>query len=159
MIFVTVGAQMPFDRLVRTVDEWAEERARDDVFAQIGPTRWRPSRVSFERFLTSKDFFEKMESATIVVAHAGVGTILSALQRRKPILVMPRRSDLQETRNNHQLATAKRLCEAGKIEVAFDEFELRKKLDSVETIEAPPSISSYASQELLEAVRKFIDES
>lgn len=38
MIFVTVGTQVQFDRLIRTVDEWAGARARSDIFAQIGPS-------------------------------------------------------------------------------------------------------------------------
>lgn len=36
MIFVTVGHQTPFDRLIRLVDRWAEENMRHDLFAQIG---------------------------------------------------------------------------------------------------------------------------
>ena len=43
MIFVTVGAQMPFDRMCKAVDAWAAKRGRSDVFAQIGETEWRPS--------------------------------------------------------------------------------------------------------------------
>ena len=35
MIFVTVGAQLPFDRLVSVVDEWAGSTGRSDVFGQI----------------------------------------------------------------------------------------------------------------------------
>ncbi len=35
MIFVTVGEQLPFDRLVRAVDEWAAASGKE-VFAQIG---------------------------------------------------------------------------------------------------------------------------
>ena len=42
MIFVTVGGQTPFDRLVRTVDNWALQHACSDAFAQIGDTAWRP---------------------------------------------------------------------------------------------------------------------
>jgi hypothetical protein len=33
MIFVTVGTQGQFDRLIRTVDEWAGGHGRTDVFA------------------------------------------------------------------------------------------------------------------------------
>ena len=52
MIFVTVGAQMAFDRLIRGVDQWARERGRDDVFAQIGPAEYEPSSVRFVRNLS-----------------------------------------------------------------------------------------------------------
>jgi len=58
-----------------------------------------------------------------------MGTIITALELDKPILVMPRRGDLGETRNDHQLATARRLHALGLIEVALDEAELRSRLD------------------------------
>lgn len=156
MIFVTVGAQMPFDRLVKAVDQWAKEKGRDDVFAQIGPTEWRPSHIEWTQFLTSAEFFEKFEAADAIVAHAGMGTILSALQNNKSILVMPRRGDLRETRNDHQVATANRLHELGKVAVAFDEVELVRKLDEVDGLEKPGGIGPYASPDLIEAIREFI---
>jgi hypothetical protein len=45
MIFVTVGTQGQFDRLIRTVDEWADARGRTDLFAQTGPAVYRSHRV------------------------------------------------------------------------------------------------------------------
>jgi UDP-N-acetylglucosamine transferase subunit ALG13 len=43
MIFLTVGTQFPFDRLVRAVDEAFDNGAIDEeVFAQIGETSYRP---------------------------------------------------------------------------------------------------------------------
>ena len=42
MILVTVGTDLPFDRMVRVVDDWAGETGRRDVFAQIGEGGWEP---------------------------------------------------------------------------------------------------------------------
>src|SRR5690349_506002 len=96
MIFVTVGAQMPFDRLVRCVDHWAAGRGRRDVFAQIGPTAWRPENIEFVQFMEPPEFRARVTEAKAVVAHAGMGSIITALELGKPILVMPRRGDLRE---------------------------------------------------------------
>ena len=85
-----------------------------------------------------------------------MGTILSALHYGKPLLVMPRRAGLGEQRNDHQLATAARLLEMGKINVAFDEQELMHKLDRVDELAAGASIGPAASEELLAALRQFI---
>ncbi len=60
-----------------------------------------------------------MQAATAIVAHAGMGTILTALEMGKPLLVMPRRAALGEHRNDHQLATASRFAELGRVKVAF----------------------------------------
>lgn len=155
MIFLTVGAQMPFDRLVKAVDEWAGKHRRRDVFAQIGPATWQPSNIPWKPFLQPDEFREKVQAARVVVAHAGMGSIITALELGKPILVMPRRGALLETRNDHQLATAKRFQEQGRIAVAFDEAELVARLDRLDELAAAKRISSRASPVLLSALRSF----
>jgi len=36
LIFVTVGTQLPFDRLVKTVNEWVSTRYEEKVVVQSG---------------------------------------------------------------------------------------------------------------------------
>lgn len=158
MIFVTVGAQMPFDRLVRGVDAWAENQGRSDVFAQIGTTDYRPSAISWSAFLDPPAFRERIREAAVIVAHAGMGSILTALQWGKPILVMPRRGDLRETRNDHQVATAERFRELGRVSVAMDDKELPERLDELNALGASEPISPHASPELLDALTRFIQD-
>ncbi len=157
MILVTVGAQMPFDRMTRAVDEWAGERGRKDVFAQIGPTDWRPRHMEWTQFLEPEEFRRRVAESDILVAHAGMGSIISALEAGKPILVMPRRGDLRETRNDHQVATARRFAEQGRVSVAFDEVELKAKLDGIDSMRAAGSISPWASPGLIAGIRAFIE--
>lgn len=157
MILVTVGAQMPFDRMTQAVDAWAGERKRSDVFAQIGETQFTPQHIRWTPFLEPEEFRARVEEADILVAHAGMGSILTALQAGKPILVMPRRGDLRETRNDHQVATAKRFLEMGRVEVAFDEDALKQKLDKLDAMRAGGTISPWASPELLGAIKDFIN--
>ena len=156
MIFVTVGSDIPFDRLVRTVDSWARENGRSDVFAQIGRGGWEPEHIEFAPMLRPPEFRERLKASAAVVGHAGMGTILSALQHSKPVLVMPRRGKLGETRNDHQLDTARQLLELGKVNVAFDEEELRAKLDRLGEMEAREAISPYAEPGLISGLRAFI---
>ena len=157
MIFVTVGTDLPFNRLVRVVDEWAQAAGRHDVFAQIGETNWQPKHIGSSKFLQPPDFTRQFAEADVVVAHAGMGTILSALQWEKPILVMPRRASLGEQRNEHQLATARHLSELGKINVAMDETELRTMLDGLGQLRPREKIGAYASDSLVTALREFIE--
>ena len=156
MIFVTVGANTPFDRLIRCVDAWAAERGRDDVFAQIGRTDYRPAHVRWREMLTPQEFRESLHGASVIVAHAGMGTILSALEIGVPLLVMPRRAALREQRNDHQLATARRLSERGLVHVAQDETELRARLDEVVALRAHERIAAVAPAPLVEHLRSFI---
>ena len=155
MIFVTVGSQMAFDRLINVVDLWAGKIGRTDVFAQIGPSDFRPRHVEWTRELKPVEFRERMLGATAIVAHAGMGTILTALEFGKPILVMPRHGDLQETRNDHQIATARQFEKQGRVAVAYDEDSLIAKLDGLKHLKAGRQIDRLASPELLERVRSF----
>jgi UDP-N-acetylglucosamine transferase subunit ALG13 len=156
MIFVTVGTDGPFDRLVSAMDRWAEENARTDVVAQIGRTRLRPRFLQSHEFLEPPQFNEYFASAELVIAHAGMGTILSALRHNKPLVVMPRRASLGEQRNEHQLATARRLREMGKLVVAFDEHELRMRLAETHEWRVRDPIGPYAEPRLINAIREFI---
>ena len=156
VIFATVGTELPFDRMMRVIDEWVGETGRDDVFAQIGETEWRPQHMRYQRFLEPADFARTFEAASAIVSHAGMGTILSALRYSKPVIVMPRQARLGEQRNDHQLATARRLAELGKVQVAYDENDLRARLDRVGELSLAAPIGPYAQPELITAIKDFI---
>ncbi|MBZ0171716.1 MAG: hypothetical protein K8E66_04995 [Phycisphaerales bacterium] len=156
MILVTVGAQMPFDRLVRAVDEWAGRSGRADVLAQIGTTEFEPANIRWRAFLDPEEFREAVGAAHAIVSHAGMGTIITALQHGKPALIMPRRGDLRETRNDHQIATAERFRGRPGITVAADEAELARCLDGLDSASCPERVSEHASEELLDAIGSFI---
>lgn len=157
MIFVTVGAQMPFDRLVISLDKWAGDNGRNDVFAQIGQSEYQPSNMQWTKFLQLDEFKCKYEAAKVIVAHAGTGSIITALRLGKPILIMPRRASLRETRNDHQIATAEQFRHFDSVEVAWDERELVAKLEDINNWHGSQRIESYASGELVNAIREFID--
>ena len=156
MIFVTVGTQLPFDRLIGAVDAWAGAGSTLPVFAQIGPSRLRPKNIEYARFISPGECARRMEEASAIVAHAGMGTILTALERGKPLLVLPRRAALGEHRNEHQLATAHRFLELGKLQVAFDESELPSALDELNRAVAQPRLGAYAPETFLRSLRAFI---
>jgi len=160
MILVTVGAQMPFDRLIAAVDHWAEVSGCTDIFAQIGDTEFRPKHLRWTQFVNPDQFRELVESADLVVAHAGMGSVLTALELGKPIIVMPRRGALRETRNDHQVATARQLGNQGLVTVAWDEYELVEKLDTqLGQIEVADRIPRQASDSLCSALTEFISRS
>jgi UDP-N-acetylglucosamine transferase subunit ALG13 len=157
MIFVTVGTQLPFDRLIRAVDTWAGLRKRDNVFAQIGPSKYCPKHLRWVEFLDADACRANIEKASAIIAHAGMGTIISALELGKPIVVMPRLAALGEQRNDHQVATARQFLRMGRIAVAFDESQLLEKLDDLDHLQAAERIPDRAKPQLLDALAKFVD--
>ena len=159
MIFVTVGSVDPFDRLIRAVDEWAGARGRTDIFAQIGKSSYKPQHIEAVKFLTPAEFRDRIRAARLIVAHAGTGSIIAAMEIGTPIIVMPKWARLGEHRNDHQIATAKRFGNKRGIIVADDEKDLLLKLDQEEGHSAPAVIPREASPDLIEAIREFIHKS
>lgn len=157
MILVTVGLQGPFDRLIRAVDEWSALRNCAEVFAQIGKAKYVPQHMRFTDFVDPFEFKDLVERARLVVAHAGIGSIISALEAGKPIVVMPRRAGFREQRNDHQVATTKYFEAQGRVIAAYQEQSLATRLDYGLTLETSPRISSKASPQLISTIRSFLD--
>lgn len=156
MIFVTVGAQMPFDRLVTWVDDWATLHGRDDFTGQIGPSDLSPRAIRVIPFMDPPAFRRQMQQADAVVAHAGMGTILTALELGKPILVVPRLGDRGETRNDHQVATARRLADDDLVLAAYDETEFAEQMKRLAERSSEQRIGKTASAALLARLREFV---
>lgn len=162
MIFVTVGTQLPFDRLVSAVDAWCARHPSVPVFGQIaepGAGGYRPKHFPAEAFLSAARTTELFERASLIVAHAGMGSIISALTLARPIVVMPRRFDLGEHRNDHQLATARRLAAKPGITIVEDAESLARSFDTYHSkgraIPHVPSLGPFAEPRLIDAIRSF----
>lgn len=149
MIFVTVGTQLPFDRMIRMVDEWVV-RSDVDVFAQIGPGCYKPKNFPFVEYLDSSSFEKYVNRANCIIAHAGMGSIITSLKYAKPIILVPRMASLGEHRNGHQEATARKFNGRPLIRVAND-------LDEVD--EAYASINSHFDSGSCDGISPYADPS
>jgi UDP-N-acetylglucosamine transferase subunit ALG13 len=162
VILVAVGTQFPFDRLVKTVDNWATTSGATDVIAQIGPSSYVPTAIQAHAFLPPAEFEALLERADLVVAHCGMGSILSALSHGKPIVVMPRSAAKGEHRNDHQHATAQRFSRRPGVTVAWDEADLLRCLEGISNhgSEGPhiQPIQSKAPRQLTDRLRAFLFE-
>ena len=163
MIFLTVGTHEPFDRLVRYVDNWCASRSEGpQVLGQITENAgYKPLNFRTVATLEPSEYQRAFREADFVVSHAGMGSIITALSERKRILILPRRGYLNETRNDHQFVTMEYFRDKPGIYVAEDEELLLKVLDQLvegNTVESG-GISPYASQELIDELSAFIDES
>lgn len=159
MIFVTVGTQLPFDRLLTAIDQWAYRNRDHKVVAQTARTDLVLPWIDPRPFVNAAEFKRLVKEADVLVAHAGMGSILTALELGKPVIIMPRHADLGEHRNDHQLATAERLSHLANLQVANNADELDAALEIALKI-APADIGtdvvSEGHQRLLGEIRSFI---
>ena len=156
MIFLTVGTELPFDRLVRNLDDWSSRNPSVEVMGQIGRGAYHPRFIEAFSFLPSDQYAAAIDRCELIVAHAGMGTILSALRARKPVIVLPRRAKLGEHRNDHQIATAKAFAKQGLVATAFERASLWRQLDRRSQLTAPEPLGTEADPTLLEAIRAFV---
>jgi UDP-N-acetylglucosamine transferase subunit ALG13 len=157
MIFLTVGTILPFDRLVRAVDEAVGHGLiRDKVFAQIGKTKTVPKNIESTDVLDKDTFGAKVEQASSIISHAGMGSITMALTNNKPLLVMPRLKRFGEHVNDHQLGTAKKFEELGCVVVAYSEEELPEKVRQLKTF--VPKKRAVTPEAVVQRIAGFLDE-
>lgn len=157
MIFLTIGSQEPFDRLICAMDKLAPQLNMLVVAQAFHYRRPVVNMQSFD-FIAPLEFRNFFTKADVIVAHAGMGTIITALELRKPIIVMPRLFKYGETRNDHQLASAKKLEELAFVKVAYEEYDLKSKIQEaiLEKRNHVPQLSDRASYSLLSAMKDFI---
>lgn len=160
MIFLTVGTHEPFDRLVRCVDNWCGTRGTGTrVFGQIAKSaQYIPHNFKTVPTLEPDDYSERFRMADFVISHAGMGTIIMAQSMKKPIVLLPRRGHLRETRNDHQFATIKRFSDRAGIFAAQEETELTELLDRVSKggVSTGCGVPAFANGQLIDAVKNFI---
>ncbi|MHC4170306.1 MAG: glycosyltransferase [Planctomycetota bacterium] len=134
MIFLTVGTQFPFDRLVRAVDEAAGRNGFDEqIFAQVGTGSYRPKNFEAVPSLAKEIFDERLYEADSIISHAGIGTITMALEHNKPLLVMPRLARYDDVVNDHQLALAEKFEQLGHLLLARYPEEVAEKLEELKS--------------------------
>ncbi len=152
---------MPFRRLVQTMDEWAAQNPDVEVMAQVGnDTGFSPIALTCVKSLSPQRYAELVRSCELLVAHAGMGSVLAGLEHGKPMLLMPRRGALNETRNDHQAATLRWLRDKPGIYAVDDAAALSAALNAwrAQGLTPPPRASDppEALNELVAALRAFI---
>jgi UDP-N-acetylglucosamine transferase subunit ALG13 len=141
VILLTVGTQLPFDRFVEIVDRIAPQLP-ERIFAQVGYAQYRPANMDWRAFIGPIEFETLIRTCSLIISHAGIGTVVMAQKHRKPLILFPRRAALDEHRNDHQLATGRALAGRTGIGVAFDEAELLRLImlpqAPIESVKALP---------------------
>ena len=134
MIFVTVGTHYQgFDRLIKEMDEIAD-KTDEEVIAQIGSTKYRPQHMKYFTVIEEEKLIDFCIDARIIISHAGAGTVLTVLNCRKPLILVPRIKRYNEVIDNHQLELAKALENHENVIVVYDIENLRDALKKAEKL-------------------------
>ncbi len=131
-MFATVGATLPFDRLVAMVAAaHADGRTPSSLVIQVGEGGMRPDGIECHETLPFGDVGALLQTADIVVCHGGTGSIITALRAGCHVIVVPREFARGEHYDDHQLEIAETFADRGCIQLARDDASLRAALAAV----------------------------
>jgi UDP-N-acetylglucosamine--N-acetylmuramyl-(pentapeptide) pyrophosphoryl-undecaprenol N-acetylglucosamine transferase len=101
---VALGTEVwPFNRVVERVLELLPDA---EITWQAGVTDYVHEGVQLQRWLPPAELRRAMREADVVIAHAGVGTVLAALGESKVPIVLPRLEAQREHVDDHQVEVA-----------------------------------------------------
>jgi beta-1,4-N-acetylglucosaminyltransferase len=152
LIFVTVGGMRAFERLTKEMDRVAGE-LDEQVVMQIGSTDYEPKNCDYFRFMPRNDIEGFYAGARVIVCHAGGGSILTALEHNKPLVLVPRMKRYGEVFDDHQLEIAREMEAQGAV-VVYDISNLKSAISNANT-----SLSKFnAGRNLAGALKKYLDQ-
>lgn len=129
LLFATVGATLPFDRLVASVDELRRKGVIPErIIVQTGVGGLRPEGVECHETLPFETMIDTLRKADIVVCHGGTGSLITALREGCRVIAMPRLFELGEHYDDHQAEITEAFAARGLLQVAKSVDELEAAL-------------------------------
>jgi UDP-N-acetylglucosamine transferase subunit ALG13 len=156
LVLVTVGTDHhPFARLMGWIERWESTGRPVRWIVQHGFTAAPAGAgVRAEQLMPHEELQAALREASVVVCQGGPGSIMDARGVGRVPIVVPRRPDLGEHVDAHQVRFSRRLDEAGLIRLAEEEDAFRRlvgeALDRPERFAAEPDVSDLPT-----TVRRF----
>lgn len=148
LLFATVGATLPFDRLVAAVAELkASGVIEDEVRFQVGDGGLQPAVGRASETLPFDEVQALLKQASIVVCHGGTGSLITALREGCHVIAMPREASRGEHYDDHQAEITAAFAARGLIHVARNVEELASAIRA--TRERPRVAATTAPDELV----------
>ena len=110
--------------------------------------------------MSPTEYKRRFTEADLVVAHAGMGTIINALELHKPMLMLPRLARFRESRNDNQVGTARHFRSYQSFQVIESESLLPATVDHMlaHLDEYGKASDSFGvTDALIDAIREFVN--
>jgi len=154
MIYVTVGTMfMDFPRLINAMDAIAADTG-ERVVIQTGMGNTVPKHAEHFDFKSHDGVLALQAESRLIVSHAGIGCVLDALEVHKPLIVMPRRHELNEHMDDHQVQIAEAVQARGWGRMILDVAELPEACANPPAV---PEAYHSSAHRLVWAVRDRVD--
>lgn len=156
MILVVLGTQdKPFTRLLEALD--AQKNAgliQDEIIVQAGCTKLATDSMKLFDLLPIDEFDALINDADVIITHAGVGSILSALKKGKKVIACARLAQYGEHTNDHQLQIQDEFARQGYLISCKDFSKIHEILTKIDEFQPNPYIST--TENVVNTIRDFI---
>lgn len=147
---------MPFDRLIKAMDRWAQKHPGEIVLAQTGEGGWVPAHMPYHEMLTPREFRQHCSNCDVIVSHVGMGTVIMAADLHRPLVAMPRRQHLNEVNSDHQVATAFWLRKRSGVSIVDCESDLEGAIERMEGSGGPANFDGESLSRLCTEIARFL---
>jgi len=143
LILIALGTQgFQFDRLLIKIDELVGSGCiKEPVMAQTGRSPYIPKNYEHKGFFSSEEFDGLLSGCSLLITHAGTGTLVGALKKGKPVIAVPRRSKYGEHVDDHQLEIVKVFVDSGMVLCAGEMDELEGVIEAAREFRPRPFVS------------------
>ncbi|QWC56596.1 exopolysaccharide biosynthesis protein [Erythrobacter sp. 3-20A1M] len=160
LMFATVGATLPFPRLVDLVrGARAKGQIPERIVLQVGKGADCESDDENLRCVETLPFDEVrslLDKADLVVCHGGTGSLITALRAGCRVIAVPRRFEQGEHYDNHQAEITETFRQRGLLETADTPEEFAQALERVRGRE--PLRATTDPSDLIAYLREWIEE-
>lgn len=154
-LFATVGAILPFDRLVNMVaDAKAQGAIPEDILIQTGAGGLAPTGIQTVETLPFDQIQDHLREADIVVCHGGTGSLITALRQGCRVIAVPRLFEHGEVYDNHQAEITDSFAARGYLAVAKTAEELVEALKIVRA--RPPAMATSDPAALIDHLNQLL---
>lgn len=156
MILVTIGMNdAPYGRMFQMIDDLAPSLG-EEVVMQTGNIDYAAANCKTVKFLVDSEMKDLFDSADLIVAHAGIGTILNGLQRNIPLVLVPR-SVVMDVDCDQQDIVAKKVESMGRGVRVTSLEELPQKINDAKSLSFPPYMKNTDLCDGLSKILKDIE--
>lgn len=157
LVFATVGATLPFDRLTTMVREAHRDgHIAEELILQVGDCDPGEEEFRCVQNLEFDEVLDILDRARVVICHGGTGSLVTALKAGCHVIAVPRKHELGEHYDNHQQEITDAFQALGVLHVANTTEELVRALEHVRS--APAQVIERDMSDLIEFVENAIGE-
>lgn len=140
MILVTIGMNdSPYVPLFEAMDRLAP-KLNERVIQQIGSLRFTGKDSECFTYLPDEKMSEMFDSASLIVCHAGIGTIVNGLKRNIPLVLVPRNVIDSSVEHDQQMIVARKIESMGRGVIVNNLAELETKIEEARGLKMEPYV-------------------